>query len=57
MPEGQRHPDESYDKNGFEIWQMRPEDVSARIESEWKHLGRDPTLGEIVWFVDPGVLT
>jgi hypothetical protein len=50
VPEGKRHPGQSLDKNGFETWQMRREDVIAKIESEWKELGRDPILGEIVWF-------
>lgn len=35
---------------GFEPWLLPPEEVMARIEEEWKRLGRDPDLGEIVWF-------
>jgi hypothetical protein len=36
----------------FQIWEMEPKDVIARIEREWKALGRDPGPGDIVWFVD-----
>ena len=43
------------DSDEFRIWEMQPRDVVARIEREWKALGRDPGLGDIVWFVDgPG---
>jgi hypothetical protein len=42
------------DKHGFEEWKMDPQHVVARIEKEWTQLGRDPGLGEIVWFTTPG---
>lgn len=35
---------------GFEPWPFDPEEALARIESEWQELGRDPDIGEIVWF-------
>ena len=35
---------------GFEPWLLAPEEVLARIEDEWTLLGRDPDIGEIVWF-------
>lgn len=34
---------------GFEPWPLHPEEAVARIEEEWKGLGRDPDIGEIVW--------
>jgi hypothetical protein len=35
---------------GFEPWTLSPEEAVARIAAEWKQLGRDPDLGDIVWF-------
>jgi hypothetical protein len=35
----------------FELWNLIPKRALERIESEWDALGREPTLGEIVWFV------
>jgi hypothetical protein len=29
---------------------MPPQEVIARIEAEWTGLGRDPNIGQIVWF-------
>jgi hypothetical protein len=34
----------------FHQWKMPVEEIVARIKSEWSELGRDPNLGEIVWF-------
>jgi len=34
----------------FRQWGMPPPEVIARIKDEWTKLGRDPNLGEIVWF-------
>src|SRR6202021_3824306 len=34
----------------FHKWKMPPREVIAKIESEWTQLGRDPNIGEIVWF-------
>ena len=41
------HPRDEY---RFEIWKKSPEEVILNIETEWAKLGRDPALGEIVWF-------
>lgn len=35
--------------NEFKLWNAPPEEIVATIASEWERLGRDPTLGEIVW--------
>jgi len=35
----------------FHEWIMRPQEIIAKIEHEWKNLGRDPDIGEIAWFV------
>jgi hypothetical protein len=32
-------------------WDASPREALKRIESEWLALGREPTIGEIVWFV------
>ena len=34
----------------FHQWNMPPQEVIARIEAEWTGLGRDPNIGQIVWF-------
>lgn len=38
------------DGRGFEPWDLSPGAVIARIEAEWDALGREPTIGDIVWF-------
>ena len=38
------------DGTGFEPWALSPDEVVARIDREWKALGREPDIGEIVWF-------
>jgi len=35
----------------FELWNLSPTETIARIETEWDALQRDPTLGDIVWFI------
>jgi hypothetical protein len=35
----------------FDTWNLSVKDTIARINKEWDELGREPTLGEIVWFV------
>lgn len=35
----------------FALWPGAPEDHLARIEKEWLELGREPEIGEIVWFI------
>ena len=34
----------------FRRWEMTPNEIVIRIGNEWSKLGRDPGLGEIVWF-------
>jgi hypothetical protein len=34
----------------FVDWQLSPAATVERIDREWSQLGRDPTIGEIVWF-------
>jgi hypothetical protein len=34
----------------FEKWQLSPEETVQRIENEWGTLGREPNIGDIVWF-------
>jgi hypothetical protein len=34
----------------FERWDGTYFDVLSRIEAEWDELGREPEMGEIVWF-------
>ncbi len=36
-------------KEGFEQWPESREDTLARIEREWRGLGRHPLLGDIGW--------
>jgi hypothetical protein len=37
----------------FYEWTTQPHETIQRIEQEWRQLGRDPDIGEIVWFVSP----
>jgi hypothetical protein len=34
----------------FERWNSTPDVILTRIEVEWNNLGREPDMGEIVWF-------
>jgi hypothetical protein len=34
----------------FVPWQLTIPEALARIEREWRALGRDPSLGDICWF-------
>lgn len=34
----------------FDPWNLSPEEAIERIEREWDALGREPDIGEIVWF-------
>src|SRR5262249_231990 len=38
------------DGRGFVPWTLSPAEALARIEREWDALGREPTIGDIVWF-------
>lgn len=42
------------DAPGFVRWQMTPDEAISRIDREWRDLGRDPRLGDIVWLTAPG---
>jgi hypothetical protein len=39
-----------FEGDRFHVWNLKPEEVVARVELEWRALGRDPDIGEIVWF-------
>jgi hypothetical protein len=39
-----------FDGYEFHQWTMPTREVIAKIEAEWRELGRDPNIGEIVWF-------
>jgi hypothetical protein len=41
------------DGRGFARWSLRPREVVRRITSEWDALGREPNIGEVVWFATP----
>jgi hypothetical protein len=34
----------------FVPWEMSPREALERIESAWLALGREPNIGEVVWF-------
>ncbi len=36
--------------NDFHEWELPLDELIGRIRREWKELGRDPNIGEIVWF-------
>lgn len=40
----------------FSEWGLLVEETMARVEREWVALGREPTLGDVVWFVNSRVL-
>ena len=44
------------DSMRFDVWQTSAEESVARIDREWIALGREPNLGDVVWFVDPCLL-
>jgi hypothetical protein len=41
----------------FAEWPGTPAEQRTRIDSEWRALGRDVDIGDIVWFVGPGRTT
>jgi hypothetical protein len=47
----------THDGRGFEPWPSSPEETISRIEREWRQLGREPDIGEIVWLNAPGPAT
>ena len=38
------------DWRGFDAWLGTAEFITKRIDREWRGLGHDPELGDIVWF-------
>jgi hypothetical protein len=40
----------------FSPWMLSTDEAVLRIEQEWLALGREPELGEIVWFVAANIL-
>ena len=38
------------DGRGFQPWAISPDETVAAIELVWDRIGREPTIGEIVWF-------
>ena len=43
------HPTYVYAQVEFQTWGLSCEAAMARVEREWKALGRNPNLGEICW--------
>jgi hypothetical protein len=41
------------DGRGFQPWPVSADQAIRRIEQEWIALGRDPNIGEVVWFNNP----
>jgi hypothetical protein len=37
----------------FELWEGSTDEQLSRIDLEWRRLGRQPTIGDIVWLVGP----
>jgi hypothetical protein len=38
------------DGRGFVPWELSTDGAITRIEKEWSALGREPSIGDIVWF-------
>jgi len=45
------------DGRGFTPWNLSPDEVIRRIDEEWTALGREPDIGDIVWFTVPNRAT
>lgn len=41
----------SHNIDKFELWNLSPKETILLIETEWLALEREPTIGEIVWFI------
>jgi hypothetical protein len=37
----------------FLPWSCTSSEAIARVDTEWRKLGRDPDIGEIAWLVNP----
>lgn len=40
----------TFEQATFCIWSQPIESILRKVEGEWRALGRDPDIGEIVWF-------
>lgn len=40
-------------QGNFHPWNLGPQDALQRIIGEWSTLGREPDIGDIVWFTTP----
>src|SRR5438105_1289071 len=38
------------DGRHFVPWKLTPDEACSRIDREWSALGREPTIGDVVWF-------
>ena len=48
--------DPPYSAQGFQLWKdQNASHVIQRIATEWKNLGQDPDVGDIVWFCPPAL--
>ncbi|MDB4977982.1 MAG: hypothetical protein JWM56_168 [Candidatus Peribacteria bacterium] len=36
-------------KYSFKTWNISHDEIISKIKKEWQELGREPTVGEIVW--------
>ncbi|HYN65010.1 MAG TPA: hypothetical protein VES36_10450 [Candidatus Limnocylindrales bacterium] len=39
-------------EGGFSAWELSPAESFARIEREWRSLGRIPEIGEVAWLAN-----
>jgi hypothetical protein len=46
-----------FENHIFKKWECSVEEATARIERAWNALGREPNIGDIVWFVAPTNVT
>lgn len=37
-------------KGNFESWRDSSDEIIRRIETEWDRLGKQPGIGDVVWF-------
>ena len=44
------------DGRHFVSWNVSTDQAVARIEKEWSALGREPSIGEVVWFTSEEVV-
>lgn len=38
---------------GFEMWKFQDDENIEKIRSIWMNLGREPNIGDVVWFTSP----